>query len=317
MKRFLLAGLVAVVAVPAMAADMAPAPAPYYKAPIPVPVYSWNGFYIGGNVGYSWGDARTSIAGNATAVAQQPFFGGFPGNNIAFADSNSTRPDGVIGGGQIGYNYQFNPTWVLGLEADFQGTGERGSNSFTDPFSRTICTESVGPAPTCTLTGPLNGTAATSYDAKIDWFGTVRGRLGFLITDQVLLYGTGGLAYGQVEVSGTTNVTGVVTTNIVGPAPLTPGTSAFSSSKTSVGFAVGAGIEGKFSYWLPANWTWKLEYLYVDLGSVGSLAPFPGGPALNAAYAGGQVLSAFTGAIATHTSFTDNIVRVGVNYQFH
>jgi outer membrane immunogenic protein len=220
----------------------------------------------------------------------------------------------AIGGGQIGYNIQFSPRWVLGFEADIQGSGERGSNAFTDPFSTAVCTSSptIG---VCRATGTLNAIAATAYDAKISWFGTVRGRLGFLISDQVLLYGTGGLAYGHVELSGITNVNG----SEMGPSlpgnllPLTPAATAFSESKTNVGYAVGGGIEGKCSYW--AGWTWKLEYLYVDLGSLdtvasfpGAFVPIPGVPFLAA--------SPFTGAITTHTRFTDNIVRVGLNYKF-
>jgi outer membrane immunogenic protein len=268
MKKLLLAGLAFVaVAGPAMAADLA---RPIKRRPIVVaPVYSWTGFYVGGNIGYSWGDARTDIAGSATTVALPIFFGGFPGNRVAFADSNTARLNGVVGGGQVGYNYQFSPRWVLGFEADIQGSGERGSNAFADPFSTTPCTfaSSVGGPPTCLLTGTLNATAATAYDAKISWFGTVRGRLGFLVSDQVLLYGTGGLAYGRVELSGITNVSGSLVTNnpFFGTVPLTPGATAFSESRTNVGFAVGGGIEGKFLYWLPAGWTWKLEYHYVDL----------------------------------------------------
>jgi outer membrane immunogenic protein len=282
--------------------------APVYKAPPPLPVFGWTGFYVGGNLGYSWGRARTDIAGSATIFGLPTVFpGAFPAN-VAFADSNATRLNGVIGGGQIGYNYQFSPRWVAGFEADVQGSGERGSNAFVDPFSTAICSQGGGAV--CTIpNGMLNATALTAYEAKIRWFGTVRGRLGFLINDQVLLYGTGGLAYGGVSVSGTTTVTGSEITNNpgFGTVPLTPGTTAFSESRTKVGYAVGGGIEGKWSYW--SGWTWKLEYLYVDLGSVDTVAPFPGGPSP-------IFTSPFTGTIATHTRFTDNIVRVGLNYKF-
>jgi outer membrane immunogenic protein len=200
----------------------------------------------------------------------------------------------------------------LGFEADIQGSGERGSNAFADPFSTTVCTNG-----TCDVTGPLNATAVTAYDAKISWFGTARVRLGVLVTDQILLYGTGGLAYGRVELSGVTNVNGSVTTNggsnLPPVVPLIPGANAFSESGTNTGFAVGGGIEGKCSYWLPAGWTWKAEYLYVDLGSLDTVAPFPGG---SSPFATIFLTSPFTGAITTHTRFTDNIVRVGLNYKF-
>lgn len=277
------------------------------RRPVPVaaPVYAWTGFYVGGNVGYGWGDARTDIAGNGTSfftpsfVATEPVL---PGTVVAFADSNTARLNGVIGGGQVGYNYQFSPKWVLGFEADIQGAGKQGSNAFLDTFSSRFCTSAV--LFTCVGTSPLNGTATTGYDAKIDWFGTVRGRLGLLITDQVLFYGTGGLAYGRVELSGNTTVNG----SVVGiPGPPFSGATAFSESKTKAGFAVGGGFEAK----LWANWTWKIEYLYLDLGYLDTASPFPAATPL-----AGGFSSPFTGSITTRTHFTDNIVRVGLNYKF-
>jgi outer membrane immunogenic protein len=113
------------------------------------------------------------------------------------------------------YNkYQFGPDTLLGVEADIQGSGQRGSHTFFDPFS--------------------DGTAVTNYDAKINWFGTVRGRFGYSITPQVLYYATGGLAYGHVEVSGSTQV----------PASI----SAFSASKTNIGFTSAVGLKAQFGY---------------------------------------------------------------------
>jgi outer membrane immunogenic protein len=275
-----------------------------YRRPVAVPVYSWTGLYVGGNVGYSWGSARTDIAGNGTTISQ-----GRTPANVGFADSNTVRLDGVIGGGQIGYNYQFSPRWLLGFEADIQDSGQRGSNAFTDPFSTQICFFS-GPGG-CIGFAPANGNAVTAYEGRIDWFGTVRGRLGVLITDQVLLYGTGGLAYGRVELSGITNVNGQF---VAGPIPFSPAATSFSDSRTNVGWTAGAGIEGRFASWLPAGWTWKVEYLYMDLGSLDFTAPFPaanptGGPATT-------FTTPFTGPLTTHTHFTDNIVRVGLNYKF-
>src|SRR5262249_25510973 len=152
--------------------------------------------------------------------------------------------------------------------------------------------------------GTLSATAATTYEARIEWFGTVRGRLGFLINDQVLLYGTGGLAYGRVEVSGTTNVGGTEATNGT-PAiiPVTPAAAAFSASQIKAGFVLGGGVEGKVSYLLPPGWTWKLEYLYVDLGSLDTVAPFPRAfaPIPGTPF---RATSPFSGTVTTHTVFT-------------
>jgi outer membrane immunogenic protein len=298
MKKFMLAtAALGVLALPAVAADMAPA---IYKAPVPVAIaYGWTGWYVGANVGYGWGDPSTDFTATGTNIS-------FPGvipisNSLAFTDSHSQRLSGVIGGAQLGYNYQFNPSWVLGFETDIQGSGERGSGTSSVPFSGALCTGATNPPPTCFVTTPYNAAATTSYEAKIDWFGTVRGRLGFLVSDQFLVYGTGGLAYGQVSASGTTSVNG---SSAFGPFAA-PGAGAFSVSSTKVGFTAGGGVEGK----LWSNWTWKAEYLYVDLGSLNAAGSFSGvqefaGP-----------LTALTGASTANTHFRDNVVRVGINYQ--
>src|SRR6476661_3939964 len=120
MKKLLLGAVAftALVAGSAMAADQAPR---VYRRPVVVaaPVYSWTGFYIGGNIGYSWSNTGTDVAGTGSTPG---FFTGGPGffgsqqvvfpvvpqsaSNVAFADSNTARLNGVIGGGQIGYNFQ-------------------------------------------------------------------------------------------------------------------------------------------------------------------------------------------------------------------
>jgi len=257
MKRLLIgiSAAASLIATGALAADL-PAKAPIYtKAPVYVdPGFDWTGFYIGGNIGYSWGQSRdTSTVSTPTA----PAF-------VTTSDKSSL--DGIVGGGQIGYNWQMQRA-VFGLEADFQGTDEKGSRafSFTIPGFFALA---LPPTP-------------VTLQQKIDWFGTVRGRIGYLVDPKVLLYVTGGLAYGQVDSNETVGAA----------APVT-----FSSSNTHVGYAVGAGIEGVIG----GNWTARLEYLYVDLGTVNgtfTLAP----------------ATTFT----TYSSrITDNILRVGVNYKF-
>jgi outer membrane immunogenic protein len=236
--------------------------APVYKAPVVAP-YIWTGFYAGANIGYSWGNANGNISDPSLTLFGLP--GSFP---------ISLKPDGLIGGGQIGYNWQANNTWVFGLEADFQGSAEKDSTSFSDPWA----------APN----SPYTGTLAQTIEAKILWFGTVRGRVGVLVTPTILLYGTGGLAYGGTSVSGSGIVAGAIT-----------GTSyTLSNSKTSVGWTLGAGVEGAIPN--TSNWTWKLEYLYLDLGS----------------QSGSGMDAVFSTNYTWNVKFTDNIVRVGVNYRF-
>ncbi len=294
------AAIAAMITAPAVAADMV------LKAPPPAPVYGWTGFYAGGNVGYGWGEANTDAAGSATTVSL-PFICPvcFVNPPVSFAHSQAQRLDGFIGGGQFGYNYQATPNWVLGFEADIQGTTRRGGNSVLDPFAGTVCI-GVGVG-TCFATVPLTGAAAISHEGRIEWFGTVRGRLGVLIDNGLLLYGTGGLAYGRVGVSGNVSVSGgsppPPAVNTFGPS-----TNTFAASRTNIGFAAGAGLEGKL---FSPQWTWKLEYLYVDLGSLDTSTSFVAASAILLAASG------LAGTATTHTRFTDNILRVGLNYQFH
>jgi outer membrane immunogenic protein len=252
MKKLILSAVAILFAMPAFAADMA------LKAPpVVAPVWSWNGWYAGLNVGGSFGEARdSSTFGTPTAAL----------------GSSSAHLDGVIGGGQIGYNTITN-NWLIGLEADIQGSSERSSANTLGAF--------VG-GPGGIPPAPIPGTLTDSE--KLDWFGTVRGRLGVLGAPNWLFYGTGGLAYGDIG-SNETFVTAA-------------GTATASYNTLRAGWTAGAGIEGV----LGNNWTVKLEYLYIDLGRFSN--SFVG------------VAPNFT-PMTVSTHVTDNIVRVGLNYHFH
>jgi outer membrane immunogenic protein len=270
---------IALIGTPAFAADMAVKAPP----PPPAPVYNWTGFYVGGNIGASFGHAKTDY--NAAPVTL--LFGTHPESTIpGFAGSALTEPAGVIGGGQIGYNWQFSPILVAGLEADIQASGERDSINFANSFNFPIAG------------GSVTGAVATNYEAKIDWFGTVRGRIGYVFGDgAVMSYVTGGLAYGRVAVDGTSTVSGffVVPGNTFSiPRPI-------GHSQVNTGWTVGSGTEGRL---LIPGWTYKIEYLYVDLGSLDDSDILP-------------PITGVSGHFFTHTHFTDNIIRLGLNYQFH
>ena len=144
---------------------------------------------------------------------------------------------------------------------------------------------------------PVTGTLAES----LDWFGTVRGRIGGTVIPTLLLYATGGLAYGEVGVTNTVGGNNITGLQGVNGSTITPFVGGTSNSTLKVGWTVGAGVEGVIS----GNWTAKLEYLYVDLGNVsGSFA---------------TSLIAPSGSLATSSyssHITDNILRVGVNYKF-
>ena len=161
---------------------------PVYKAPPPVAVYSWSGFYVGANVGYSWG--RSSNDWDFFA----PSFFVLPGSTtclpaglaLCLAGSDSNKLNGVIGGLQAGYNWQAGQ-FLVGIETDIQATGQKGDRIFSGGFP-------VDPQV------PPSIVEAT-YTQKLQWIGTLRGRVGFA-TNQTLLYATGGLAYGPVTVNG-------------------------------------------------------------------------------------------------------------------
>jgi outer membrane immunogenic protein len=241
MKSVLTVGLLLGTAVGASAADLAPRP--YTKAPPMVAaIYDWTGFYVGVNAGGGVGRTRTqqNIPGVATDTVFQ-------------------QPTGALGGVQVGYNWQTNAGFLgpvlFGVEADIQGADLR------DSFTRTL---------------GLGGLTA-AYDQRIDWFGTVRGRIG-LVTGSTVGYVTGGYAYG----GGRSTVT-----ETLGGA-----TGAFSTNVRS-GYTLGSGVEAA----LGGNWTAKIEYLYVDLGNRTDAFTLVGLP---------QTQS---------VRFRENIFRAGLNYK--
>jgi len=143
----------------ASAADLArryePVPAPMV---VPAPIFTWTGFYVGANLGYGWSD----IKGTLSRVGRVTGSG-----------------DGIVGGGQIGYNWQAG-SFVFGLETDIQGSS--GSGDVRGRQGGNV----------------LNATGETP------WFGTVRGRVGYAV-NQWLFYVTGGGAYGENRLKGTLN----------------------------------------------------------------------------------------------------------------
>jgi len=227
MRKVLVAGLglLAVVAMPrgTMAADL-PVKAP--PPPVAVP-FSWTGFYVGANAGYSWGRANTTLVESSvttttatiTTLAVTPVASATAITPVTFVGSDRAKMNGWLGGFQAGYNWQIN-RWVWGLEGDLQLTGERGGTSFCFPLD-TAC-------------GAGTTTAGTA-NYSLRWLGTLRGRAG-MTWDRVLLYATGGLAVGQIH--------GDFTDGIAA-GPLTPATLATTSSNaTRAGWVLGAGIEG-------------------------------------------------------------------------
>jgi outer membrane immunogenic protein len=229
-------------AVSAQAADMA-VKAPYLKAPVAM-VYDWTGFYIGVNAGVGIGRDYTRLA-----IPAIPSF-----------EASYLNPQGGMGGGQIGYNWQVQNSFfgalVFGVEADIQGTGLR--DGYTCLLSCTV---------------GLN----SRFNQKLDWFGTVRGRVG-IATGPVLTYVTAGWAYGNVK----TTLTETIGT-----------TGAFATSQNRGGWTWGSGVEAS----LGGNWTGKIEYLWFTLGDRIDAFTLNGAP---------QAMS---------TDIREQMFRVGLNYR--
>jgi len=294
MKKLALGGtMLAALAIgtPALAADMP------LKAPMIAPVvFSWTGFYVGGNLGYSWGRANTDFTETTSATIVTQIFRTAGPNLISTTTvtvppvtaggSSRTNLNGVIGGGQMGYNWQ-SGSMVYGFEADLQATGERGGD--------TIC---------ITAGCPVGGIFGSEY-YKLKWLATFRGRVGVALAPKWLLYATGGLALGEVESTFSGGLSG-------GPI------ATLSSNTTRAGFAVGGGVEGA----LDNNWSAKLEALYVDIGGFDTaFAGVTNTTVTNALNTPQQGFNTLTTTTATttggfHTHVTDFIVRLGLNYRF-
>jgi len=214
MKRLIgtTVALAALGIVSANAADLGARP--YTKAPAyAAPAYNWGGFYIGAHVGYGW-SRTTADQYNMAGVLQA---------------SGSGSADGVLGGGQIGYNWVFAPNWLFGLEADITATDIHGSSS-----------------------GSIVNQGSSTVSSRIEYVGTGRGRIGYF-SNNVLVYATGGVAWAGTKA--TREITAVANQQaiaLVGQAP--------SSSQTTVGWTVGGGLEWGFA----PNWSAKAEYLYTE-----------------------------------------------------
>ena len=190
------------------------------------PALTWTGFYIGGNVGYSWGRVDNDV----TVAGLPPVLLGIPTASLAAGDRDRQDVDGVIGGFQSGYNWQVG-MWVFGIETDLQASGQKGDRTY------------------CNLGGTTCAVASFDASHKLSWFGTARSRIGYLVTPTTLIYGTGGAAYGEFKSHYTFNLAGVPFAN-------------FNFEDLKAGWTAGAGLEFAFSN----NWSAKVEYLYLDFG---------------------------------------------------
>ena len=264
----------------AFAADLPSrrAPAPY----VAVPVFTWTGFYVGVNAGYGFSDnddnGLGSFSSNGTGqISGLPRYVG----TVSTANSSEGR-DGFVGGGQIGYNYQIG-NFVVGLEADIQYADLGGGKS-----NGNVVTLSPGL--------PDFIPAVNQSFGGLDYFGTVRGRVGYA-WDRLLVYGTGGFAYGGSDSNnrGCVLITGAVASGCAGS----------SSDDIRTGYAAGGGIEYAFT----PNITAKIEGLYVSLDQT-----------RQSGFIGAHAAGLTPIYISNNRDNNDNsfaVVRAGLNYKFN
>jgi outer membrane immunogenic protein len=212
--------------VAASAADLAPLPAAASFKDVPSYGVNWSGMYVGVNGGYGWDESKI-------------------GDKIG--PDLGVSPEGGFGGGQIGVNWQ-QGNIVFGLEADLQAASIKDSKSVTQIYDES--------SPSVT----------TTYKSSLDWFGTLRGRVGYA-ADRTLVYATGGLAYGHIsdEISGKATPSGGggdcgAADDCVPSTPIDLYKQKHGTDAT--GYVLGGGVEHKFNQ----AWSVKAEYQYLNLG---------------------------------------------------
>jgi outer membrane immunogenic protein len=255
--------------VSASAADMA------VKAPPTVaPIYNWTGFYVGVSGGGIWSDPYLAVNVSGPAGPNST-----PAQALVAQQLGNRNNSSWLAGGQAGYNWQMND-FVLGVEADISGTDINNAQSVT---STTV----IG-------RGPKDIT--TTGSQRLDYFGTVRARFGYAGASGLLVYGTGGFAYGGERAS-----FGVASASGFG-AGLVPFNLVASDSSVRTGWTAGVGAEMALMAFGP-NWSLRGEYLYYDLGHDLLTVSHPLVPP--------------PGLTATMDStFRGGLIRVGLDYRF-
>ena len=264
----------------AAAEELATPPSSFVTAR--VPYLAWSGVYFGINGGYAWSNPSVSY------VANDPASCGTAGGQCIL--NTDFRRDGGLFGGQIGYNWQFNSLWLAGVEADYQWSDFTGTGYSQYRVSG------------------VTGTSTLAATETVHSFGTFRARLGALPFQSLLLYGTAGLAIG--ELGENLNLTAASTGGVTSASGAysyhcTAGNSCFvgSASQTRVGWTAGVGAELA----LTTNITLKGEALYMGLEDSSAIAT---ATALNKP---GTIASSFTG---TFSNVDFIIARGGLNYRF-
>jgi outer membrane immunogenic protein len=254
------------------------------KAPTVQVVRNWTGAYVGLNVGYAWGrssagtlvDCGPPPAGLIVYMCNLTGFGAANAAAVNAIGSGTVTAGGFTGGVQAGFNLQTN-NLVYGLEVDFGAMRLRGSRLVSGTY----------PGAGIILAGDAFS-VGSSFDT--DWLATFRGRVGWTMMPNLLVYGTGGLAVTRLSVA-----------NSFADNVFSGAVESASESRFKTGWTIGAGLEWAQSI----DWTIKAEYLYIDFGKVTAT-----GLIINASPPGyGQ-------GISTSSDLTAHVARIGVNRRF-
>jgi outer membrane immunogenic protein len=255
MRRQILLASAGAIAIAGSAAYAAEPPPVYVPPP---PIFTWTGIYVGGQIGYAWGN------GNFNETVVDPITG------TVINTSVGGKPNGVIGGAHVGFNYQIpgwnwfsSSGWVIGLEGTVDGS------------SLTNTAEAFFPV-------AFGGSTLFAHTTE-DIQGSIRGRLG-IAWDRVLIYGTGGVAFGGFN------------TDVSLAAPRVPFFASRFFSNTRVGWTAGGGIE----YAITNNWSIRGEYRFSDFGTIRDGLGLP---------TGGRFFNA-------NRRLQENQVQAGFSYKF-
>jgi outer membrane immunogenic protein len=204
------------------------------EAPVAVLVetYDWTGFYIGVNGGYAGGDFEHPFNVDGIVVEQGSF-------NLLNGSLDITA-SGFIGGGQVGYNWQHGQ-WVFGAEADIQASNVKGE------LSADLNINTGDP-----LASDDDTSVSGEIGTQLDYFGTLRLRAGYVPVERLLVYGTGGYAYGRTESYFNGSISQGGESDGID----------LSEKNHRNGWTIGGGAEYAFT----DNLSLKTEYLYTDLG---------------------------------------------------
>jgi outer membrane immunogenic protein len=247
----------AIFSAPAVGADVArrapPLPAIERSPP---PVWVWSGFHAGINIGYGWENASSPTFSGTSPII--PILQGMAADGLRY------EAQGVLGGVQFGFNHQISQRIVLGAEADIQLSGMRRANQAANVAGLGLSGE---------------------FSRSLDWFGTLRLRGGFLATERVMIYATGGLAYGGARVS-------ALASDAAGQI------ASVSASQTRFGYTVGTGTEVLLTRRLSV----RAEYLFYDFGTIRATAS-------DLSPAAGPTASAEIRSFG-------HLLRTGVSYRF-